>query len=302
MPDTVELPLDEATRVHALIDRLGIPGLIDVHTHFMPKSVLDKVWAYFDSVGPSTGREWGIAYRFDEEARVAKLREFGVVGWTCLNYPHKPGMAQWLNQWSIDFAAAQPDCIQSATFYPEPEAGRYVTEAIASGAKIFKAHVQVGAYDPTSPLLDGVWTALADSGVPVVLHAGSGPTPGEFTGPQRVRAVLERFPTLKLVIAHMGMPEYGEFLDLCDEFAGVYLDTTMAFTSFVEADMPFPRDRMDDLARLGDRVLLGTDFPNIPYPYIEALDAIVDLGLGDDWRRRVLHDNAARLLGLKKSS
>lgn len=302
MPGTVELPLDEATRVQALIDRLGLPGLIDVHTHFMPKSVLDKVWAYFDAVGSSTGREWGIAYRFDEEARVAKLREFGVVGWTCLNYPHKPGMAEWLNQWSIDFAAAQPDCIQSATFYPEPEAGRYVTSAIACGAKIFKAHVQVGAYDPTSPLLDGVWTALADAGVPVVLHAGSGPTPGEFTGPQRVRAVLERFPTLKLVIAHMGMPEYGEFLDLCDEFAGVHLDTTMAFTSFVEADMPFPRDRLDDLVRLGDRVLLGTDFPNIPYPYVEALDAIVDLGLGDDWCRGVLHDNAVRLLGLKKSN
>lgn len=72
MSDTVELPLDEATRVHALIDRLGLPGLIDVHTHFMPKSVLDKVWSYFDAVGSSTGREWGIAYRFDEAARVAK--------------------------------------------------------------------------------------------------------------------------------------------------------------------------------------------------------------------------------------
>lgn len=297
MPVTVELPSDEATRLHALIDRLGLPGLIDVHTHFMPKSVLDKVWAYFDSVGPLTGREWGIAYRFDEAERVAKLRELGVVGWSSLNYPHKPGMAQWLNQWSADFAAAHPDCLQSATFYPELGAGDYVAEAIASGAEIFKAHVQVGAYDPTDDLLDGVWARLQESGVPVVLHAGSGPTPGEFTGPQRVRSVLERFPGLKLIIAHMGMPEYGEFLDLCDEFADVHLDTTMVFTQFVENDMPFPKDRLGDLVRLGDRVLLGTDFPNIPYPYVEALDAIVGLGLGDDWCRGVLHDNAARLFG-----
>lgn len=298
MPVTVELPTDEVRRVRELIDRLGIPGLVDVHTHFMPKSVLDKVWAYFDGVGPLTGREWGIAYRLDEPDRVAKLREFAVVGWSSLNYPHKAGMAQWLNQWSVDFAEAHPDCLQSATFYPEPGAGAYVVDAIAAGAQIFKAHVQVGAYDPTDNLLDDVWAALEKSGVPVVLHAGSGPTPGEFTGPQRVRSVLERFPDLRLIIAHMGMPEYGEFLDLCDEYPGVHLDTTMAFTKFVEDDMPFPKDRMDDLVRLGDRVLLGTDFPNIPYSYLEALEAIVDLGLGDDWCRGVLHDNAVRLFGL----
>ena len=30
--------------------------MIDVHTHFIPKSVLDKVWHYFDSAGPLVGR------------------------------------------------------------------------------------------------------------------------------------------------------------------------------------------------------------------------------------------------------
>ena len=27
---------------------LGLPGLIDVHVHFLPDRLQDKVWAYFD--------------------------------------------------------------------------------------------------------------------------------------------------------------------------------------------------------------------------------------------------------------
>jgi uncharacterized protein len=35
---------DEAAQVRQIWSELGLPGLIDVHTHFMPKSVMDKVW------------------------------------------------------------------------------------------------------------------------------------------------------------------------------------------------------------------------------------------------------------------
>ena len=113
-----------------------------------------------------------------------------------------------------------------------------------------------------------------------------------------VRDLLERHPGLVLVIAHMGMPDYGDFLDIAAENPDVHLDTTMAFTDFTEEATPFPRERMEDLHALGDRVLFGSDFPNIPYPYEHAVDTVVDLGLGDEWVRGVLHDNAARLLRL----
>jgi hypothetical protein len=66
-------------------------------------------------------------------------------------------MAAWLNQWAAQFAAANPDCVHTATFFPEPGPAEYVRAAIAGGARVFKAHVQVGRYDPTDPLLDDVW-------------------------------------------------------------------------------------------------------------------------------------------------
>ncbi|WP_435974962.1 amidohydrolase family protein [Streptomyces sp. Qhu_M48] len=289
----------EGDDIRALVTRLGIPGLVDVHTHFMPQNVLDKVWAYFDAVGPLTGVEWPITYREEEERRVALLRGFGVVAFTAMLYPHKPGMAAWLNSWSADFAARTPDCLHTATLFPEPGVERYVRGALDAGARVFKVHLQVGGFDPTDARLHAAWGALADRGTPVVVHCGSGPSPGNFTGPGPMGRLLARHPRLRVIVAHMGMPEYADFLDLAQRYEGVHLDTTMAFTDFGERLAPFPEAELKRLVELGDRILLGTDFPNIPYPYAHQLHALERLGLGDDWLRGVLYGNATALFHVK---
>jgi uncharacterized protein len=287
---------DEAAEVRRVWSTLGLPGVIDVHTHFMPKPVMDKVWQYFDSAGPLVGREWPITYRSAESERVQMLRQFGVLSFTALVYPHKPQMAAWLNQWAAQFSRETPDCLATATFYPEPEAGEYVAAAIAAGTQVFKAHVQVGRYEPNDPLLDPVWGAVEDAGIPVVIHCGSGPAPGEHTGPDPIRILLQRYPRLQLIIAHMGMPEYVDFMELCENSADVRLDTTMAFTPFVDELMPFPSSQLNRLRDLGDRILFGSDFPNIPYGYADAMRSLTRLpGVDDAWLRGVFYENAAAL-------
>jgi predicted TIM-barrel fold metal-dependent hydrolase len=287
---------DEAAEVRRIWSALGLPGVIDVHTHFMPKSVMDKVWRYFDSAGPLVGRQWPIKYRAAESQRVEMLRRFGVRSFTALVYPHKPQMAAWLNQWAVQFARETPDCLATATFYPEPEAGQYVAAAINAGVSVFKAHIQVGRYDPNDPLLNPVWGAIEDAGLPVVIHCGSGPVPGEHTGPEPITALLQRYPRLRLILAHMGMPEYADFMDICQNAADVRLDTTMAFTPFTEETMPFPPAQLGRLRDLGERILFGSDFPNIPYGYADALRSVTEVpGVDDAWVRGVLYDNAAAL-------
>ncbi len=290
---------DERARVAAFRERNGLPQLIDIHTHFMPERLLAKVWAYFDAAGPLVARHWPIRYRHDERRRLDTLRGFGVRAFTSMLYPHKPGMAASLNAWAADFAARTPDCLHTATFFAEPSAADDVRTALDAGARVFKCHIQVGGFDPNDPQLDEAWGLLADAGVPVVTHCGSGPVPGRYTGPGPIAALLDRHPRLRLVVAHLGMPEYDDFLALAERHDRVLLDTTMAFTPFVEQEAPFPDASLPRLAALGDRVLLGTDFPNIPYSYADALDVLEHrTGLGADWLRAVCHDNAARLLGI----
>jgi hypothetical protein len=272
---------------------LGLPGLFDVHTHFLPERMLRRVWAYFDGVS------WPIAYRRSDADRVATLDALGVRTFTALAYAHVPGMATDLNDWTLTFAETTPGCLPSATFFPEPGVLGYVRDALDRGARIFKIHLQVGGFDPRDERLHPVWGLLAETGTPVVVHAGSSPVPGPYTGPGPIGDVLARHPRLVAIIAHLGTPDFAAFFDLAERYPNVRLDTTMAFTDFFEAVTPYPRSLDRRLVELGlaGKVLLGSDFPNIPYPYAHQLDALARLGLGDDWLRAVCWHNAATLFG-----
>ena len=221
---------------------LGLPGAVDIHVHFMPEPVMRKVWSYFEN----SPLPWPVRYRFDETTRLETLRKLGVIAHTALLYPHKAGMAAWLNEWGAEFGANTDGCVPTGTFFPEPGVVGYVAHALERGIRVFKSHLQVGAYDPADALLDSVWGMLADARVPVVCHCGSGPMPGTFT--------------------------------------------------FVEQIAPFPPELRPRLADLGDRIVLGSDYPNIPYPYAHQIEVLARLDLGDGWLRAVLHDNGARLL------
>jgi hypothetical protein len=279
-------PMTDAD-IPAYWQALGLPGLADIHVHFLPDQVLRKVWAFFDNAGEQYGTPWPIHYRDDEQRRLDTIRGFGVRAIPSLTYPHKPGMATWLNAWCTDFARRVPDAVHSATLFPEEGVATYVEQSLTAGARLFKVHVQVGGFSPVDPLLDTAWGLLEDTGVPIVMHAGSAPHPGTFTGPEPVGRLLELFPRLVLVIAH-----------LVERYPNVHLDTTMAGTAFSNAFAPMTDDYVRRLGDLGDRVVLGADFPNIPYPYAEQLLALHRFDLGDEWLRAVLWDNGARLMGL----
>jgi uncharacterized protein len=294
---SVELA-DDVAPVRAFWEQLGLPGLVDVHVHFLPPNIQRAVYAQFDEAGPKIGRDWPIRYRVSHSDRVALLRDLGVRRFSTLPYAHKPGVATYLNAWSWEFAAGVPEAIWSGTFYPEPEAPAYVDDLLDAGVEIFKLHLQVGEFHLDDPRLDRVWGLLEDAGTPVVVHAGSGPVGNRFTGPGSTARVLRKHPRLCLVIAHMGAPEVADFLALAATFDEVRLDTTMVFTDFFGVE--YPRELLPRLADLGHKILLGTDFPTIPYPYVRQLEGLARLDLGDDWLRAVCWENGAALFGLTR--
>lgn len=277
--------------------RLGLPGLVDVHVHFMPQRLLDAVWRYFDAGLEHYGRAWPVQYRMPEDDRVATLDALGVRAYPALLYPHQTGMAESLNEWARRFAGRTPACVPSGTLFPEPSAATYVRTALEAGTRVFKVHVQVGGFDPRDELLQPVWGMLAEAGTPVVVHCGSGPRPGRHTGPGPFGEVLAAHPRLTAVIAHCGAPEYAEHLALAEAYSNVHLDTTMVGTSYLDELAPLPADVIARYGQLADRIVLGSDFPNIPYPYAEQLAALERFGHGDDWLRAVCWHNGRRLLG-----
>ncbi len=130
--------------------------------------------------------------------------------------------------------------------------------------------------------------------------AATGRCPVRSPGSGRSAKCWPAILSCALVIAHIGMPRYADFLDLAARYASVVLDTTMAFTDFVEETMPFPLERLPELRDLGlaGRIVLGSDFPSIPYRYEHQIEALVRLDLGDDWLRQVLWTAPAAVLGV----
>jgi|SRR5699024_596017 len=297
--ETVNAPESDAD-VPTWIRSLGLPGIVDLHVHFMPQRVQQKVWEFFDRAGEQGGPDWPIVYRDSDADRIETLRALGVSAFSTLNYAHRPGMAQWLNDYSTDMAQSHHDVIHSATFYPEAGVDDTVEGALNAGAQVFKIHIQVGGFSPLDPRLDAAWSRVAEAQVPVVIHCGNGPHRGEHTGIEPIRELLQRHPSLVLVIAHAGMPDYLAFADLAAEHPSVYLDTTMVGTDFTEQFAPLPQGYLQRLADLEGKVVLGSDFPSIPYQYSHQLAVLDSWGLGAEWLADTVWHTPRKLIGASR--
>jgi predicted TIM-barrel fold metal-dependent hydrolase len=282
--------------VPGFLEDLGIPGIVDAHVHFLPDRLQQAVWRWFARLSPP----WPVTYRMPAEDRLAVLAGIGVRHHTALAYAHQPGMLRYLNEHTLGLAAAQPAVIPSFTIYPEPGVAAEAARCLAAGGRCVKVHLQVGGFDVTHPLLDEAWRLIAEAGLPVVLHAGAvadGSGNEQWCGPEPVRRLLARFPGLRLVIAHLGAPDFGAFADIAEDHPEVWLDTAMVF-----ADPPYlgpsPAHLAGRLAGLGERIVFGSDFPTIPRPFAAQVSGLAELGLGDSWLRGVLWHNGLRLFGL----
>lgn len=291
---------DEA--VASFIADLGLPGIIDIHVHAMPERLQEAVWRYFDGLSEPP---WPITYRDPLDERSATLRSLGVVGHTALAYAHREGMLDWLNDFTLGLAEADRRVIPTFTIYPEPGVTEAVERALARGGAVCKVHTQVSRYHLTDPALDDAWRLMAEARTLVVAHVSAvyGVDGGEeFCGGAALRALKERHPDVRVVVAHLGMPDPdGEMWDAIATLDDVWTDVSMALTDPMygatgdgEPLAPASLDRLR--GELADRLIFGSDFPTIPHAYAAQVRGLASLALDEEGLRAVLFDRAAALL------
>jgi predicted TIM-barrel fold metal-dependent hydrolase len=140
------------------------------------------------------------------------------------------------------------------------------------GLSGIKLHCHVQCFSPDDEALEGIYDACARHGKPIVVHAGREPKsaaykcdPHALCSAERTRRVLERHPRLTLVVPHLGADEYDAYLALLERYDNLWLDTTMVLADYFGA-RPSPLF----FAR-PERILYGTDFPNLPYAWDREL-------------------------------
>ena len=269
--------------------------MIDIHVHFFPPAAFRAIWRFFEVQSKGL---WPIRYKHHTAAHIECLAQYGVERFTTLVYAHKPGMAGGLNRFVAEWAAREPRIIPFGTIYAGDgdrvlEARRIFEDDDFYGIKL---HPFVSNEELDDEKFFPVYEMMEALGKVVVCHPASAPNYHSQAGAGRLRTVLERFPKLKVVIAHCGAYEYDEYPRLADDFSEVYFDTAMncIHHSTWHNNCPGPAF----FQKYQDRVLYGSDYPNIPYAYPEQQSALKALGLGPVIEQKIFRGNAERLLGL----
>jgi predicted TIM-barrel fold metal-dependent hydrolase len=278
------------------------PGFryIDVHTHLHPEWLSAAIRRWF------AGRPgWDFQYGTEPEWVARFLAEQDVERFVYFSYAHKPGLARELNAWLHETARRLPAGLPLGTVHPgDPDVVDVAREALDGyGFRGFKFHINVQRFHPDDPRILPVYELLLARGAVLLIHVGSAPWPNEYDGFPRFERVMDMFPELKVIVAHMGQFETRRHLELMERCPNMYLDTTAAMAPqsaiYREAHGASAADVTDaDLVRCQDRILFGSDFPNTPHSYDDERRPIWERPVPETVHRKIFHDNAQRLFGL----
>lgn len=293
---TLPVPGIDDAEGGAIDPRLQAHGVVDAHVHVFPDRLFEAIWSWFDVHG------WPIRYKLHTPAVVEHLLSRGVDRIVALLYAHKPGIARGLNAYMLGLVAREPRVTGFATVFPgEPDAPAILAEAFAAGLAGVKLHCHVQCLAIDDPRMQELFEVCVAHDRPALVHAGREPTsagyecdPYALCHVDRVRAVLESHPRLKLVVPHLGYDEVEEYGALLERHDNLWLDTTMATAGLFTRDEA-PIWRL--LAARPDRILYGTDFPNVPYAWDREIKRLAER-LDEDALREILGGTARRLYGL----
>jgi uncharacterized protein len=237
----------------------------------------------------------------------------------------RSNMDDWVKSPSGRFiASAAMPCWRNrdGSYYCFPETGgwpdlRWLERELAAGriSALGEMLFNYSGVRADDPRMWPYWALAAKYDVPVFVHTGRGPGPGEglreeegccvgydesLGNPALLRPVLERYPRLRIALLHFGAGSrehpyfHTEALALLRDYSSVYVDLTIL------SSMAPPKVYAAEIRRLidagfGDRIMFGTD--NLPpEPIIERLAAMS--WMTRKQRRAILYDNAARFLRL----
>jgi predicted TIM-barrel fold metal-dependent hydrolase len=229
----------------------------------------------------------------------------GVERAALINYvaPEVMGFDESVNDWVSRFVAGHEERLVSVGSVhprhsrdPGGDAERLFDEKKIRMFKLHPPHQVVAA----NAYLDGVeglariYAAAQVRRRPVMIHTGTSIFRGarnRFADPMAADDVAVDFPALPIILAHAGRPLYMDTaVFLARRHPNVHLDLS---------GIPPKRllEYLPRLEELSDRCLWGTDYPS---PGVVSMsknrEDFLALPISEEAKRRILWDNAARLL------
>lgn len=266
------------------------PTIIDFHAHLFPDRLFESIWRFFEQ-GYGARVIHQLYYR--QCVDYLRLRGIGTIVYS--NYAHRQGVAKAVNAWNLEVLEEIPDLYCFAAFHPGDTDALQMAERLLDHPRIlgFKLHLLVQRFYPHDERLMPLYDMVQARGKRLLMHVGTGPVGNEFVGLAHFKRLMERFPELPVTVAHMGALEYGGFMELLHDCPNLYLDT--AFTFYPGRPGSFDLGP-DALERHQDRIVYGSDFPNLILPRETELDCLLGYNLPQAFYDKVFHANARRII------
>lgn len=193
----------------------------------------------------------------------------------------------------LEAARRHPELVPFGSAHPlDPRAPRRVARLAREGARGMKVHPSTQAIAPDHPLTMRVYDACRREGLPVLWHCGPvGIEPDRVRRFSLVRgyeAPIALFPEVTFFLGHSGALDYPAAIELARRYPNVVMDLSCQGLDGTRAILA----EVDP-----ERIVYGSDWPF--YHQAPGIAKVLIATEGDEaLRRKVLHDNAARLLGL----
>jgi uncharacterized protein len=178
-----------------------------------------------------------------------------------------------------------------------------IDEKFEMGAKGLKLHPMANRAFPYDRRLWPAYARARDLHLPVLFHSGKAEIIGmadrEYAQPKNFEPVLEAFPGLTIILAHLGKGFLEETIEIARKYSHVYFDTCAIFPGFaLDPGFRSAAEAADFLRTVGPRkIFFGSDWPWLdPLLCIEQLRG---LGLNESELRGILGENAAGVFGIK---
>ena len=117
--------------------------------------------------------------------------------------------------------------------------------------------------------------------------------PYMICGADKLESVLRNFPELMICVPHFGFDETVTYRKLIEKYDNLWLDTTMILADYFPLEEPIELDKY----RM-DRIMYGSDFPNIPYAWDRELKCLSASGLPQEKLEWILSKSARTFFGL----
>ena len=207
------------------------------------------------------------------------------------------------NRWNCDLSQQHPELVAfvaaDVNALPGSLCAAHITDMVenhvAAGVKLHGAYQD---FDMSDERLWPTYQACEELNVPIIAHSGPDRKSRGFAEPRAFAKMLDSFPQLRVVIAHLGGGSWIQTLDIANAYPNTFFDCCEIVAWTQSENGPTEQELAQLIRDIGSsRVMMGSDFPWYDLDY--SIDRVFSLPiLSMEEKERIIGANAVDILGL----